>query len=175
MSLIELRKEFVRLQKEFAGGRATKLKKHEIEHRLEILKKAMTMKGESEAPEPARTGPPSAREIPTENVVIDGETLVKKPLKPEGPDPAPKKPRGPNKKKTPDTDAKEQTDTSVEETTDKKTKEKGPTAVKEVKAVAGKKETKVPPKVIFTEASVKEQKPQETEKVKVQKPPKAPK
>ena len=108
MSLIDLRKEFVKLQKEFAGGRVTKLKKHEVEHRLTVLKKAMAMKDDTALPGPARTGPASARDIPTKEVVIDGETKVTKPLKPEGPDPIVKKPRGPKKPKVPEvTEAKE--------------------------------------------------------------------
>lgn len=94
MSVIDLRKEFVKLQKEFVGGRVTKLKKHEVEHRLSVLKQAMSLKSDVAAPEPARTGPPAARDILTKDVTIDDDTVIKKPMKPEGPDPVVKKPRG---------------------------------------------------------------------------------
>lgn len=133
MSVIDLRKEFVKLQKEFVGGRVTKLKKHEVEHRLAVLKQAMSLKSDVAAPEPARTGPPSARDIPTKEVSIDGETVIKKPLKPEGPDPVVKKPRGPAKKK-----------------------EEAPVAAAAPaeKAEKPKKEMKIPPKVVFDEVEI---------------------
>jgi hypothetical protein len=133
MSVIDLRKEFVKLQKEFVGGRVTKLKKHEVEHRMSVLKQAMSLKSEVAAPEAARTGPPSARDIPTKDVSIDGETVIKKPLKPEGPDPVVKKPRGLAKPKT--VEAAEPAPAA-------------PAAEKPKKAV------KVPPKVVFDEVEI---------------------
>lgn len=136
MSVIDLRKEFVKLQKEFVGGRVTKLKKHEVEHRLSVLKQAMSLKSEVPAPEAARTGPPSARDIPTKDVSIDGETVIKKPLKPEGPDPVVKKPRGPAKPKT------------VE------TAEAAPAPAPAAAAEKPKKAVKVPPKVVFDEVEI---------------------
>ena len=79
----------------------------------------------------------SARDIPTKDVSIDGETVVKKPLKPEGPDPVVKKPRGPAKPKT------------VE------TAEPAPTpAAAPAAAEKPKKAVKVPPKVVFDEVEI---------------------
>jgi hypothetical protein len=146
MSAGDLRKEFLKLQKEFVGGQVSKLKKHEVQHRLDVLKKAMTFKDSDASPAPARTGPANAREIPTKEVSIDGETTVKKPLKPEGPDPIPNPPRGPKKIK--------------------------PMEVKEPKVAAEPKEQKapkkrlVPPKVVFDEASIKEPKVKKEKKPK---------
>jgi hypothetical protein len=146
MSAGDLRKEFLKLQKEFVGGQVGKLKKHEVQHRLDVLKKAMAYKESDPAPAPARTGPATAREIPTKEVTIDGETTVKKPLKPEGPDPIPNPPRGPKKIKP----------MEVKEP-------KEPKAVKEPKEP---KKRVVPPKVVFDEASSKEPKVKKEKKPK---------
>ena len=147
MSVIDLRKEFVKLQKEFVGGRVTKLKKHEVEHRLEVLKKAMSFKESDTAPAPARTGPPSARDIPTKEVVIDGETKITKPLKPEGPDPIVKKPRGPKKDGVA---APASSVLGMQAPAPAPTPAPSPVPVKEKKHV--------PPKVVFNEPEIKEPK-----------------
>lgn len=180
MSLIDLRKEFVKLQKEFAGGRATKLKKNEIEHRITVLKKAMELKEETALPDPARTGPASARDIPTKEVVIDGETKVTKPLKPEGPDPIVKKPRGPKKPKV--TEAKEASPVATVTSAAAAVAATATPVKTEVKteAKSQKREAKVPPKVVFDEVSIKEPKTEKPKKApkersKSPKPQKAPK
>ena len=139
MSVGDLRKEFVKLQKEFVGGRVTAMKKHEVQHRLDVLKKAMTFKEADATPAPARTGPPSAREIPTKEVTIDGETTITKPLKPtEGPEPVVRKPRGPKKIKPMEVPA---------------APVPAPASAPAAEPKAPKKRL-VPPKVIFDEVSV---------------------
>jgi hypothetical protein len=83
MSAAELRKQFLALQKEFMGGSpAGKMKRHELEHRMAVLKHAMSVKAETPEPEPARSGPPAAREVKTKKVAIDAETEVTKPIAP---------------------------------------------------------------------------------------------
>ena len=149
MSVGDLRKEFVKLQKEFVGGQVTKMKKHEVEHRLGVLKKAMAFKESDAAPAPARTGPATAREIPTKEVTSDGETTGKKPLKPEGPDPIPNPPRGPKKVKP----------MEVKEP-------KVAAEPKEPKAVKEPKKRVMPPKVVFDEVSIKEPKIKKEKKPK---------
>lgn len=82
MSVADLRKEFLKLQKEFLGGRISKLKKHEVAQRLAVLRGAMTLKADTPAAEPARTGPLPARDIPVAPVSLDESTTVIRPLKP---------------------------------------------------------------------------------------------
>lgn len=137
MSVIDLRKEFVKLQKEFIGGRVTKLKKHEVEHRISVLKQAMNLKEEIPAGAPARTGTYGPRDIPTKEVTIGDDTVVKKPLKPEGPDPLINPPRGPGKKKT------------VASSVELEVKEVEPKEPKKAKEPKEPKKAKVPPKVVF--------------------------
>lgn len=83
MGADDLRKQFVAMQKEFLGGAASKLKKHELEHRMELMKKAMALKDEVPEPEKARSGPPAAREVKTKKVAIDADTEVVKPVAPK--------------------------------------------------------------------------------------------
>lgn len=83
MGTDDLRKQFVAMQKEFLGGAASKLKKHELEHRMELMKKAMALKDEVPEPEKARSGPPAAREVKTKKVAIDADTEVVKPVAPK--------------------------------------------------------------------------------------------
>lgn len=83
MSAADLRKQFLALQKEFMGGSpAGKMKRHELEHRMAVLKHAMSIKSETPEPEPARSGPPTAREVKTKKVSIDEDTEVIKPIAP---------------------------------------------------------------------------------------------
>jgi hypothetical protein len=83
MSAEDLRKEFVKLRKEFMGASASKLKRHELEHRMSVLKQAMALKSEVPEAEVARSGPPAAREVKTKKVAIDEETEVNKPVAPK--------------------------------------------------------------------------------------------
>lgn len=84
MSAAELRREFRKLQEEFLGGKSIgKLKKHEVEHRMSVLRDAMEKKGVTPEPAPTR-GAPAAREVKTKEVSIDDETKVTKPVAPKG-------------------------------------------------------------------------------------------
>lgn len=82
MSVADLRKEFLKLQKEFIGGRVSKLKKHEVAQRLAVLRGAMSLKADTPAAEPARTGPLPARDIPVTPVSLDESTTVIRPMPP---------------------------------------------------------------------------------------------
>lgn len=84
MSASELKKELIALQKTFLGGAVGKLKKHELDHRLAVFKKAMELKIEMPQDEPAKAGPPKARHVKTEIVSIDAETTINKPIAPVG-------------------------------------------------------------------------------------------
>jgi hypothetical protein len=84
MSVIDLRREFRKLQEEFLGGAISKLKKHEVEHRMAALKSAMELKANTPAPAPASAGAPGAREVKSAEVSIDGETKLIKPVAPKG-------------------------------------------------------------------------------------------
>jgi hypothetical protein len=84
MSVIELRREFRKLQEEFMGGALSKLKKHEVEHRMAALKSAMAIKADTPAPPPASAGAPGAREVKSKEVLIDDETVLTKPVAPKG-------------------------------------------------------------------------------------------
>lgn len=84
MGIGDLRKEFLKLQKEFLGGPVGKLKAHEVEHRMAALKAAMAAKTDIPEPAPKRAGPPKAREVKTKTVALDDETEVTKPVAPEG-------------------------------------------------------------------------------------------
>lgn len=84
MSVIELRREFRKLQEEFLGGALSKMKKHEVEHRMSALKAAMAIKADTPAPAPASAGAPGAREVKSAEVTIDGETKLTKPVAPKG-------------------------------------------------------------------------------------------
>lgn len=84
MGADDVRKQFLTLQKEFMGGNpASKLKKHELEHKMDVLRKAMAMKVDTPEPAPARSGPPAAREVKTKKVVINEETEINKPVAPK--------------------------------------------------------------------------------------------
>lgn len=83
MGVGDLRKEYLKLQKEFLGGPVGKLKAHEIEHRMAALKAAMAAKSEIPEPAPKRVGPPAAREVKTKKVALDEETEVTKPVAPK--------------------------------------------------------------------------------------------
>lgn len=83
MGIGDLRKEFLKLQKEFLGGPVGKLKAHEVEHRMAALKAAMAAKSEIPEPPPKRVGPPAAREVKTKKVALDEETEVTKPVAPK--------------------------------------------------------------------------------------------
>lgn len=83
MGIGDLRKEFMKLQKEFLGGPVGKLKAHEVEHRMSALKAAMAAKSEIPEPPPKRVGPPAAREVKTKKVSLDDETDVNKPIAPK--------------------------------------------------------------------------------------------
>lgn len=84
MSASELKKELIALQKTFLGGAVGKLKKHELDHRLAVFKKAMELKTTTPEDEPSKAGPPKARHVKTEIVSIDGETMINKPIAPVG-------------------------------------------------------------------------------------------
>lgn len=88
MSVGDLRKELLKLQKEFLGGKSvSKMPKHEVYHRLEAFKKVMTSKSETPVPEPMKplsTGAPKARDITVEKAVIADETEVSIPKAPKG-------------------------------------------------------------------------------------------
>lgn len=81
-TVADLRKEFLKLQKEFIGGRVSKLKKHEVAQRLAVLRGAMNLKADTPAAEPARTGPLPARDIPVTPVSLDESTTVIRPMPP---------------------------------------------------------------------------------------------
>jgi hypothetical protein len=83
MGIGDLRKEYLKLQKEFLGGPVGKLKAHEVEHRMAALKAAMAAKSEIPEPAPKRIGPPKAREVKTTKVALDEETEVIKPVAPK--------------------------------------------------------------------------------------------
>lgn len=83
MGIGDLRKEYLKLQKEFLGGPVGKLKAHEVEHRMAALKAAMAAKSEIPEPAPKRVGPPAAREVKTKKVALDDETEVTKPVAPK--------------------------------------------------------------------------------------------
>lgn len=83
MGISDLRKEYLKLQKEFLGGPVMKLKAHEVEHRMAALKVAMAAKSDIPEPAPKRIGPPKAREVKTTKVTIDEETEVTKPVAPK--------------------------------------------------------------------------------------------
>jgi hypothetical protein len=83
MGIGDLRKEYLKLQKEFLGGPVGKLKAHEVEHRMAALKAAMAAKSEIPEPAPKRIGPPAAREVKTKTVALDEETEVIKPVAPK--------------------------------------------------------------------------------------------
>jgi ribonuclease E len=83
MSADELRKQFVALRREFMGASATKLKRHELEHRMAVLKQAMALKIEIPEEQAAKSGPPAARDVKTKKVAIDEETEVIKPVAPK--------------------------------------------------------------------------------------------
>jgi hypothetical protein len=84
MSVIELRREFRKLQEEFLGGNISTMKKHDVQHRMDALKAAMSIKSETPAPPPASAGAPGAREVKSAEVSIDGETKLIKPVAPKG-------------------------------------------------------------------------------------------
>lgn len=83
MGIGDLRKEFLKLQKEFLGGAISKMKAHEIEHRMTALKAAIVAKSDIPEPPPKRVGPPAAREVKTTKVSLDDETDVNKPIAPK--------------------------------------------------------------------------------------------
>lgn len=84
MSIIDLRREFRKLQEEFVGGTVGKMKRHEIEHRMIALKAAMEVKASTPIPEiKVMTGAPGPREVKTKEVSIDEETKVTKPVAPK--------------------------------------------------------------------------------------------
>lgn len=83
MGVSDLRKEYLKLQKEFLGGPVGKLKAHEVEHRMAALKAAMAAKADIPEPAPKRAGPPKAREVKTKKVALDDETEVTKPVAPK--------------------------------------------------------------------------------------------
>jgi hypothetical protein len=83
MGVGDLRKEYLKLQKEFLGGPVGKLKAHEVEHRMAALKAAMAAKTDIPEPAPKRAGPPKAREVKTKKVALDDETEVTKPVAPK--------------------------------------------------------------------------------------------
>jgi len=87
MSVAELRKELLSLQKEILGGTISTVKKHEVAHRLDALKKAMAHKAETPEPAPMKpksTGAPKARDIPTEKAVIAEDVEMTVPKAPVG-------------------------------------------------------------------------------------------
>jgi hypothetical protein len=84
MSASDLKKELIALQKAFLGGPMKAMKKHELDHRLAVFKRAMELKMETPEEEPAKAGPPKAREVKTEIVSLDGETEITKPIAPVG-------------------------------------------------------------------------------------------
>jgi hypothetical protein len=84
MSAADLKKELIALQKAFLGGPMKAMKKHELDHRLAVFKRAMELKIEMPEEEPAKAGPPKARHVKTEIVSIDGETMINKPVAPVG-------------------------------------------------------------------------------------------
>lgn len=153
MSSDELRKEFVKLRKEFMGASASKLKKHELEHRMAVLKQAMALKVETPEPETARSGPPAAREVKTKKVAIDEETEIIKPVAPKD-----GKAHVANYKKK----------AKAEETAPVPAPAPAPASVPAEKP---KKARKVPPKVVLEEEPVAP-KPK-VEKPKVEKPKKS--
>ncbi len=70
--------------KTFSGGPIGKLKKHELEHRLALLKKTIEMKSNTPEPEAASAGAPAARDVKTETVSLEGETSINMPIAPVG-------------------------------------------------------------------------------------------
>lgn len=88
MSVSDLRKELLKLQKEFLGGKSiSKLHKHEVYHRIESMKKVMGAKSETPEPEPMKpisTGAPKAREISVEKAKIAEDVEVSVPKAPKG-------------------------------------------------------------------------------------------
>lgn len=140
MSVGDLRKELLKLQKEFLGGKSvSKMPKHEVYHRLEAFKKVMTSKSETPVPEPMKpisTGAPKARDISVEKTVIADDVEVSVPKAPRG-----GKASAPKHSKRTDPKVKAEP------------KEPKPPKVSEPEAAAApapeKKPRRVPPKVVF--------------------------
>jgi len=88
MSVSDLRKELLKLQKEFLGGKSiSKLHKHEVYHRIESMKKVLGAKSETPEPEPMKpisTGAPKAREISVEKKAIADDVEMSVPKAPKG-------------------------------------------------------------------------------------------
>lgn len=88
MSVSDLRKELLKLQKEFLGGKSiSKLHKHEVYHRIESMKKVLGAKSETPEPEPMKpisTGAPKARDISVEKAKIAEDVEVSVPKAPKG-------------------------------------------------------------------------------------------
>ena len=84
MSASDLKKELMALQKAFLGGPMKAMKKHELDHRLAVFKRAMELKMEIPEDAPSKAGPPVAREVKTKTVTLDGETEITKPIVPVG-------------------------------------------------------------------------------------------
>jgi hypothetical protein len=143
MGVSDLRKEYLKLQKEFLGGPVGKLKAHEVEHRMAALKAAMAAKSEIPEPAPKRIGPPKAREVKTTKVSLDEETEVTKPVAPkEG------KAHATSYKKK----AKTEESAPVEKPAPKPRKApKVETEAVAAPAEKPKKARRVPPKVVLTE------------------------
>ena len=141
MSVGDLRKELLKLQKEFLGGKSvSKMPKHEVYHRLEAFKKVMTSKSETPVPEPMKpisTGAPKARDISVEKTVIADDVEVSVPKAPRG-----GKASAPKHSKRTDPKVKAEP------------KEPKPPKVSEPEVAAAaapseKKPRRVPPKVVF--------------------------
>lgn len=88
MSVNDLRKELIALQKAFLGGKSvSNMKKHEVYHRLETMKKAIALKESIPEPAPMKplsTGAPKARAITVEKKEIGEGIEVSVPKAPKG-------------------------------------------------------------------------------------------
>ena len=88
MSVKDLRKELAELQKAFLGAKSiTKMKKHEVYHRLETMKKAIALRESTPEPAPMKplsTGAPKARAITTEKQEIAEGIEITVPKAPKG-------------------------------------------------------------------------------------------
>lgn len=143
MSVSDLRKELLKLQKEFLGGKSiSKLHKHEVYHRIESMKKVLGAKSETPEPEPMKpisTGAPKAREISVEKAKIAEDVEVSVPKAPKG-----GKQSAPKHSKRTDPKVKAE----PKEPKPPKVAEPAPEAA----PAAEKKPRRVPPKVILDEA-----------------------
>ena len=160
----DLRKELRSTFEDLLGGTVGKLQKHELIHRIDILKKAAVTRKETPEPDKIPMNGIGARNVPTTTATINADsepTAVTKPIAPTDESAAHPFAKGwTQNRKSKASKAATVTNEATTETVEKKSRKKVP----------------MPPKVVLEEASEPEEpKPSETSEAPKAKVPKAPK